>query len=113
MALSSAMQNPFTAISLKGSVMKVLTLLVVVLWSFSANAAAPTAIDTGTCGEIRSLIQAQTGILAAPDTALLQKIGINSQCQFSSAEVYRAAYGDKPMPKTTDSVRQRRHHDDD
>jgi hypothetical protein len=29
---------------------------------------------------------------------LLQQIGKHQECNFSSVEVYRAAYGDKPLP---------------
>jgi hypothetical protein len=88
-------------------------LLFAVLWMATANAAAQTPPDTSTCGEIRTKIQAQTGILPAPDIELLQKIGIHSRCRFTSSEVYRAAYGDKPMPKRNNSESKRGHHDDD
>jgi hypothetical protein len=52
-----------------------------------------------TCEQIREDIKAVTGLTPAVNPALLQKIGLRSDCQFSSAEVYRAAYGDKPIPK--------------
>jgi hypothetical protein len=44
---------------------------------------------------------------------LLQKLA-RPECRFSAAEVYRAAYGDKPMP-INDAVRHRtrRDYDDD
>jgi hypothetical protein len=32
------------------------------------------------------------------NTTLLRNISVHQECRFSSAEVYRAAYGDKPMP---------------
>ena len=93
--------------------MKKLVPLLVVLWLAPAYAQSPTAIEPGECGAIRLQIQAQTGILAAPDTALLQQIGAHSQCRFSSAEVYRAGFGDKPTPANSPSNSNRQHHDDD
>jgi hypothetical protein len=107
------MQTPFIATSLKGNAVKHLTLMVAGLWITTAHAAAPTANDSLTCGEIRTHIQAQTGVLSKPDVALLQQIAIHSGCRFTSAEVYRAAYGDKPMPKRGSPESKRRHHDDD
>lgn len=79
------------------------------------------ANDSGACASIRAEIQAQNGILASPNVDLLRKVGTHRECRFSSAEVYRAAYGDKPMPARTQSDAQdshsdhksRRHHDDD
>lgn len=66
------------------------------------------------CSRIREQIQAQTGIPARPDTALLQKISARQECRFSAAEVYRAAWGDKPVPRNENRDQHRdRHHDDD
>ena len=93
--------------------MKALPLILAILWMPSAHATAPAATDASTCGGIRSQIQAQTGILPAPDIDLLQKLSIHSGCRFSSSEVYRAAYGDKPVPRSNPSEHNRRGHDDD
>lgn len=67
------------------------------------------------CDQIRALISAQTGLPANPDRNLLQKLG-RPECRFTAAEVYRAAYGDKPMPKGSGEARTHRTkhgHDDD
>jgi len=45
---------------------------------------------------------------------LLGKVGAHEECRFTSAEAYRAAWGDKPLPQ--DQGRNNRHkkhrHDD-
>ncbi|MCX7172693.1 MAG: hypothetical protein NT159_01905 [Proteobacteria bacterium] len=65
------------------------------------------------CDRIRTLIRANTGIPPRVDTGLLQKLA-RPECRFSEAEVYRAAYGDKPMPKKEVLAPDaRREHDDD
>jgi hypothetical protein len=92
--------------------MKTVLIMLATLWATAAYAASPAAIDSTLCGAIRTQIQAQTGILATPDTALLQKLGAHGECGFTATEVYRAAYGDKALPKNTHSDRQRRHRDD-
>lgn len=51
-----------------------------------------------TCPQIRERIKAVTGLIAAPSMDLLKQIGMHQECNFSSAEVYRAASGDKPPP---------------
>lgn len=79
------------------------------LFVVNVNAAEPQA---ETCEQIRAQIKAQSGVLAAPDTHLLAKIGANTACRFTSAEAYRAAYGDKPLPKDDPSARRRKHHED-
>lgn len=79
------------------------------LFVANVNAAEPQA---ETCEQIRAQMKAQTGVLAAPDTHLLAKIGANSACRFTSAEAYRAAYGDKPLPKDDPSARHRKQHED-
>lgn len=71
---------------------------------------SPAAVDQAeTCAQIRTQIKAQTGLLPQPDTALLEQLGKHSECRFSAAEVYRAAYGDTPLPKNE----RHKHHDDD
>jgi hypothetical protein len=98
--------------SQSGLTMKVLLLIVAASLISSAYAAAPDASDPSPCGEIRAQIQGQTGNLSSPNTALLQKIGTSTQCRFTSAEVYRAAYGDKPMVKRDHSSQHRQKHDE-
>ena len=65
------------------------------------------------CEEIRQQIGAQRGLLVKPDTVLLEKIGTHPDCAFTTAEVYRAAFGDQPMVKDERSFRRNRHGDDD
>lgn len=67
-----------------------------------------------TCEQIREEIMAVKGLVAVTPTELLQKISLRSECQFTSAEVYRAAYGDMPLPPP-DPYRQHNnaHHDQD
>lgn len=93
--------------------MKALPLILPILWISSAQAVPPAATDASICAGIRSQIQAQTGIPAAPDVDLLKKLSIHNGCRFSAAEVYRAAYGDKPVPTSNTSEQYRRSHDDD
>lgn len=82
----------------------------------SANAASSnssTNPQPESCDQIRALINAKTGIPVKADTALLQKLA-RPECRFSALEVYRAAYGDKPLPKHADpTLGARRDHDDD
>jgi hypothetical protein len=65
------------------------------------------------CEQIRELIKAQTGLLPKPDIALLQKLGARQECGFTAAEAYRAAYGDRPIPKKEGRDRRSEHQDDD
>jgi hypothetical protein len=51
-----------------------------------------------TCTQIREQIKAVTGLVVTPSFDLLRQIGVRRDCNFSSAEAYRAAYGDKPLP---------------
>ncbi|MFA6312089.1 MAG: hypothetical protein WCV99_18800 [Sterolibacterium sp.] len=85
----------------------------VVTSSNAANTTNSTNSQPESCDQIRALINAKTGIPVTADTGLLQKLA-RPECRFSAIEVYRAAYGDKPMPKnrylTLDG---RRDHDDD
>lgn len=75
-----------------------------------AQAQAPQAES---CETIRQKIQAQTGILAKPDTAMLEKINAHPECAFTMAEVHRAAFGDQPMVRDSHSNRRDRDHDED
>lgn len=80
------------------------------LFVINAGAAEP---QVETCEQIRAKIKAQTGDLPKPDIAMLEKLGSRSECRFSAAEVYRAAYGDKPMPQKERRDRRAKHRDDD
>jgi hypothetical protein len=83
------------------------------LLGFSLAHATDTAnVPVESCDQIRAQIKAQTGVLARPDTVLLGKVGANKQCRFTSAEAYRAAWGDKPMPKDDRPARRSSHHKD-
>ena len=65
------------------------------------------------CETIRQKIQAQTGILPKPDITILEKINAHPECAFTAAEVYRGAFGDRPMVKNSHSSHHHRHHDED
>jgi hypothetical protein len=80
------------------------------LITLSANLAQAQAES---CEQIREQIRAQSGLLPRADTALLQKLSARSECRFTAAEVYRAAYGDKPLPKTEQRGHQSGHDDAD
>jgi hypothetical protein len=44
---------------------------------------------------------------------LLREIAARKDCAFTAAEVYRAAYGDRPLPPEDREQRRHRHDDDD
>lgn len=77
--------------------MKKMLLLVALLGSFASFAQVADELPQ-TCLQIRERIKAVNGLVAIPSMNLLQEIGKHQECNFSSAEVYRAAYGDKPLP---------------
>lgn len=66
-----------------------------------------------TCAQIRAEIQTQTGVPSKPNTDLLRKVAAHLECRFSSAEVYRAAYAEKPLPRQEPRGHRARHDDDD
>ena len=78
--------------------MKKLLLSVVLLDCFANVVYAANELPA-TCIEIRAQIQAVTGLVSKPNMELLEHISIHQGCNFSTAEVYRAAYGDKPLPQ--------------
>lgn len=80
------------------------------LLAVNANAAPPQAES---CEQIRLQIKAQAGVLPKPDTAMLEKLDAQPECRFSTAEMYRAAFGDEPMPKIEQRDRRAKHRDDD
>lgn len=65
------------------------------------------------CDQIRNEIQAQSGVLVAANTDLLRKISGRNDCRFTAPEVYRAAYGTKPLPKEEASREHHSHDHDD
>jgi len=71
--------------------------LIVLLGCFTSGAQA-TDEPAQTCARIREQIKAVTGLVSTPNMDLLKQIGMHQECNFSSAEVYRAAAGDKPPP---------------
>lgn len=77
--------------------MKKMLLLIVMLGSVASFAQVADELPQ-TCLQIRERIKAVNGLVATPSMDLLQQIGKHQECNFSSAEVYRAAYGDKPLP---------------
>ena len=84
------------------------------LFGILSLSALAADLPAPTCGEIRAQIRAQVGLLPQPNTDLLRAIGLNQHCQFSAAEVYRGAYGDKPLPVQAPRAPHRSHdHDDD
>lgn len=94
--------------------MKTISTILLALSMTTVLAATPD-VQEESCDQIREEIRAHTGIPAKPNTLLLRKIGANNKCRFTSAEAYRAAWGEKPLPK--DDRRDRRskgrEHDDD
>lgn len=92
--------------------MKYASLSLMLLCLGVAHAVAATNPPAESCDQIRAQIKAQTGVLAKPDTVLLGKVGNNKHCRFTSEEAYRAAWGDKPMPRDDRPARRTRHHKD-
>ena len=88
----------------------VLTILLAL--SVMPTYAATTAQQDESCQQIRAQIAAHTGIPAKPNMTLLGKVGENTQCDFTSAEAYRAAWGDKPLPEDKRRDRRSKDHDD-
>lgn len=77
--------------------MKIAPSLIALLGCF-ASAAHAQDEPPQTCIQIREQIKAVTGLVATPSFDLLRQIGMRRECNFTSAEAYRAAYGDKPLP---------------
>ena len=94
--------------------MKAISMILLALSMTTVHAATPE-VQAESCDQIREQIQAHAGIPAKPNTLLLSKVGANKKCRFTSAEAYRAAWGDKPLPKDDrrDRRSQGREHDDD
>lgn len=94
--------------------MKAISLLLLALSMTIVHAATPNAQEES-CDQIRAEIRAQVGTPDKPNTILLGKVGANTKCRFTSAEAYRAAWGDKPLPKDDrrDRSSREREHDED
>jgi hypothetical protein len=94
--------------------MKTISILLLALSLPTVHAATPETYEES-CEQIREQIQSHTGAPTNANTILLGKVGANQKCRFTSAEAYRAAWGDKPVPKY--ELRERRskdrEHDDD
>lgn len=87
--------------------------IILLAWLGLATAATPDASGAESCDQIRAEIKAHVGIPDRPNTDLLRKVGSNGACRFTSAEAYRAAWGDKPLPPQTRHSERRRHHEHD
>lgn len=71
-----------------------------------ASAAAP-AVES--CEQLR----AQIGRMPPADHQLLAKMRSSRGCEFTTAEIFRVAYGDKPVPQVVPHYRKHREHHDD
>lgn len=58
-------------------------------------------------------IRARIGVAPLADPDLLRSLAARQDCAFTAAEVYRAAYGDRPLPPPEERGQRRHHHDDD
>jgi opacity protein-like surface antigen len=74
------------------------------LLSVLGSSAIAADVVPQTCDQIRERIEAQTGLLPAVNIRLLQTLSLRQECRFTAAEVYRAAYGDKPPAVATAMV---------
>lgn len=93
--------------------MKKMLPLIVLLGCFASGVHAGIE-PPAACSEIRDQIRLVTGMVSTSNLELLQHISIHQECNFSSAEVYRAAYGDKPLPQSEPSGHHNnREHDED
>lgn len=76
--------------------------MIILLGCFGSGVNAANELPA-VCDEIRDQIQLVTGSVSTPNLELLQHISMHQECNFSSVEVYRAAYGDKPLPRPDSS----------
>jgi hypothetical protein len=58
-------------------------------------------------------IRARIGVVPLADPDFLREIAARKDCAFTAAEVYRAAYGDRPLPPEDRKQLRHRHDDDD
>ena len=88
-------------------------LIVIALLGGGATATQAAEDLPQTCLQIRERIKAVTGLVAVPGIDLFQQIGKHPECNFTSAEIYRAARGDKPPPQEFHGDRRSHEQDDD
>lgn len=92
-------------------------LVVCGLFGLLAGSAQAADSEVDSCAQLRTQIAAKTGLLPSVDLDLLSKLSARPECRFSAAEVYRAAYGDKPLPASEHhpgrGEERHSHHDDD
>ena len=72
------------------------------------------AVDAGAADtEVESCtqIRARIGVLPPADPVLLRTLAARKDCRFAPDEIYRAAYGDRPLPAPDHSPRQHGRHD--
>jgi hypothetical protein len=81
----------------KRQTMKAILIVMAMLGGFASATQAADELPQ-TCIQIRERIKAVTGLVAVPSIDLIQQIGKHPECGFTSAEIYRAARGDKPAP---------------
>ena len=80
----------------------VLSLLSLPLW----------AVDVA--AESCEALRVKIGVVPVADPAFLRSLAARQECRFTPAEIYRAAYGDRPLPPPEPrSHRPRHHHHDD
>jgi hypothetical protein len=77
--------------------MKAILIVIALLGGYASAAQAAEELPQ-TCIQIRDGIKAVTGFVAVPNIDLIQQIGKHPECNFTSAEIYRAARGDRPPP---------------
>ena len=93
--------------------MKKLLLSVVLLDCFANVVYAANELPA-TCIEIRAQIKTVTGLVTKPNKELLRHISTYPGCNFSTAEVFRAAYSDRPLPQPeAPNHHSHRDHDED
>lgn len=78
----------------------------ITLLSLIAFGAGATEARAQSCEQIREQIESQTGLRVSVNATLLRDISVHQECRFSSTEVYRAAFGDKPIPREMARVSQ-------
>jgi hypothetical protein len=86
----------------------------VVLLGCIANGVHAANELPATCIEIRTQIKTVTGLVTKPNKELLRHISTHQGCNFSTEEVFRAAYGDRPLPQPeAPNHHNHRDHDED
>lgn len=64
-------------------------------------------------GDSCDVIRARIGVAPLADPDLLRTLAARRDCAFTAAEVYRAAYGDRPLPPPEPHGSRSRHQDDE